>query len=582
MKLFYTLCFLFASVFAFAQNPCGLSYTVQTGNCTSNTAYEVWVNYTLHNASPSTKLLVYANGQSLGEFALTSTNQLYFPSFPYNGGVNDVVKVCVVDHPDCCLVKEFPVPACLSQPTCQITMTATTGDCTGDSTYQLNAQVQIISPISSANTYQVWINGALIGTYPITQTSISISNAHWNGGANDEIKVCLTNHPDCCKTIEYHVPACLTTPPVTCHIALEAITGDCTSDSTYALKVQAQVLPASATGTYQLWLNGHLVGTYPVSQTTVLIPNALWNGGTHDIVKVCLTNHPDCCKEVEFAVPACITNPPHPCLIDGLSVEVLDCVNDSTFIVKINFTPISPTNTYYEVWNGNGTYLGYYPLTQLPLTLTIHGVAGAHGAIKVCINDNPNCCRVKEFTFPTCHHPCSIHHLNATHTPCLCGQFFAVLSFQTSQPGTAQYTVVGNGTTYGPFAYAQNPVIIGPLQGDGLTNYKFLVQDVLNPDCKSDVSMGIIACPIFANNKPLLKVSPNPASGYVEVTCPSAALDAQALLEITNSLGQIVLSKTMQNESTVYCNISTLPKGKYQVQVQWAGGSAAGQFVKVE
>jgi hypothetical protein len=485
--LFATI-IVFLSLNIFAQSPCPLTVNVETGNCSSNTTYEVWLNYTLTAPTTNTQLIVYANGQSLGHFPIDSTGKLYLPQFPYNGGPNDVVKVCLSSLPNCCVIKEFPVPACLTTGlVCQINLTANATDCIGDSLYHLNLEVQILSSISSASTYQVWVNGLVVGTYPITQTSINLPNTRWNGGAYDAVKVCLINHPDCCKTIEYPVPACLTNPSTTCHIGLEATVGDCIDDSTYQLTAHVNILAPSATQTYQLWHNGVVIGTYPASQTTVVIPNANWNGGLNDAIKVCLTNHPDCCKVIEFEVPDCLTQ------------------------------------------------------TQ-----------------------------------------CEIGPLHVQHTPCLCGQFFAIINFATNQPASGQFTVSGNGNTYGTYTYGQLPIIIGPLAGNNTTQYKFIVRDSAQPNCAEDKALGIVHCPQFASFDPVLRISPNPASTYIQVDYPEAAIDANASLELTNSLGQVMLTKQINRASTTFCDISGIGEGKYQVRILWSGGSASAQFIKVK
>ncbi len=472
---------------AYAQNPCNLSINVETGACTGPSSYEVWIIYTTPAPSITTQFTVYANGQNLGTFAPNNTGKIYIPNFPYNGGANDVVKVCLSTQPNCCVTKEFPVPACLNPLNCQIDLLTMTGNCTGDSTYQLHLQVQIVSPISSAHQYEVWVNGQSVGIYPITQQSISLPNTKWNGGNYDVVKVCLIGLPGCCKEVEYLVPSCLIQSPPPCMPQVSVVTGDCTGDSSYQLTVFTQFIAASVTQTWTLWHNGVQIGTYPASQQSVVLNNAQWNGGPNDFVKVCISNLPNCCAIIEYAVPGCL--------------------------------------------------------------------------------------------FQT---PCEIDDLKIQKSPCLCGQFFAVIHFETNQPATGQFTVHVSGTNYGTYSYGQLPVIIGPLNGNNTTQYKFTVRDLADADCAEEENIGLVHCPLFASFNPVMRVSPNPAVHYIQVDFPDAATDANAILQVSNHIGQVVLEKQLNYASTSFCDISTLAEGRYQVNIIWSKGSATAQFVKAK
>lgn len=104
------------------------------------------------------------------------------------------------------------------------------------------------------------------------------------------------------------------------------------------------------------------------------------------------------------------------------------------------------------------------------------------------------------FSTPVAAQNCQIFDLTATVVqvnPLDC-TFFVSLSFQHA--GTSnQYTVNGNGTNYGVFTYAQNPLILGPFNGNpnNPTALEFKVQDLVFPDC-NDVAD--IVFPVCGNN----------------------------------------------------------------------------------
>jgi hypothetical protein len=125
-------------------------------------------------------------------------------------------------------------------------------------------------------------------------------------------------------------------------------------------------------------------------------------------------------------------------------------------------------------------------LSALPLTIqNFPWNGGANDFLKVCLlnaNGGPtNCCRVAEFPVPGClfSAPCEIFDLKVIKTPCLCGQFFAIVTFQHSGGGNAGFKIVGNGVNYGNYPYnTPQPIILGPLDGDNMTNYEFAVVDL--------------------------------------------------------------------------------------------------------
>lgn len=89
---------------------------------------------------------------------------------------------------------------------------------------------------------------------------------------------------------------------------------------------------------------------------------------------------------------------------------------------------------------------------------------------------------------------CEIGELDVTILPCNDNdEFFVLLDFDYANTGDV-FTVQGNGMMYGSFMYADLPVEIGPLMGDGVTMYEFAVIDSLYNDCAEDTYIGSVSC----------------------------------------------------------------------------------------
>ncbi len=685
MRLSLLAVLLCASLFAHAQ--CEISnLTVATGACQSNTTYAVTINFQVQNSTNDSFDVWANNGVLLGTYALNA-RPLTIPNFPYDGGANDVVKVCIDDNLNCCRVKEFPVPACINtSPNCEIfNISVAPGACNGDSTYVLMITFQVQGAPNAS--FDLWANNQYIGVYPLTALPLTIQQFPYNGGANDVVKVCISDNPNCCKTIEFPVPACITNPPVNCEIFnLTVATGACNGDSTYVATINFQV-QGTTNASFDLWANNQYIGFYPLTALPLTIQQFPYNGGANDVVKVCINDNPNCCKIKEFPVPACITNPPANCEIFDLTVTTGACNDDSTYVATINFQVQEPTNALFEVW-ANNQYIGYYPLTALPLTIQHFPYnGGANDVVKVCINDNPNCCKIKEFPVPACintpvncdifdlivitgdctgdstyaatikfqttnsgnaqfklwvnnqflgsfplsalplnisnmpynggtndvvkvcivdmpdcceikefpvpsclfNPDCHIFDLQVLTTGCLCGQFFAVLTFNHTGGGAQGFDIAGNGTSYGNYSYTQHqPIILGPLVGDETTFYEFVVRDHLITGCKDIYELGKIECPDSPTFqapgiKAQLFLAPNPVTDGLSVSASIAGgvINGPGTVTILNAEGRTVRTLTVNNAAAFSLKLGDLPAGTYQLVLDTELGRLNGLFNKM-
>ena len=90
------------------------------------------------------------------------------------------------------------------------------------------------------------------------------------------------------------------------------------------------------------------------------------------------------------------------CEIGGIEVYDIECNNDGTYNLTVDFEYANNTNDFFDLWSGN-TFVGYYAYEDLPIRIQGFPLRDAmYQLIKICDNDNPNCCAVTEFRGPDC------------------------------------------------------------------------------------------------------------------------------------------------------------------------------------
>ncbi|MCW5924518.1 MAG: T9SS type A sorting domain-containing protein [Saprospiraceae bacterium] len=572
-----------------------LNVSVTAGPCNiGNQTYSVTLDFEANNPGSDFFEVWTANGIYLGMFPLSQL-PITIPAFPCNNTLLGKLKICIKDSPGCCTLVEFQAPdCCAGTGPCEISnLTVETGDCTTNSTYEVWLNFSVANPIG--NQFGVWANGQFLGNYSLDSLPLYIPDFPWDGGPNDVVKVCFISNTivGCCKTLEFKVPDCLN-PGGPCEIYnLTVETGDCTSDSTYQVWLNFQVQNPTS-NTFSLWINGVLYDSYSLDSLPLYIADFPWGGGQQDEIKVCLVNAnipgTACCRTKGFKVPDCL-NPGGPCEIYDLTVETGDCTSDSTYQVWLNFQVQNPPGNQFGVW-ANGEFLGLFALDSLPLYIpNFPWDGGQHDVVKVCFpasNIGTLCCRTKEFSVPDClgQAPCDIWDLQVVKTPCLCNEFFAVITFKHKNGGSEGFDIVGNGSNYGNYPYNHpQPIIIGPFPGDDATNYKFGVVDHLNPDCADDVQVGTVDCIVAVVNpgsNARLTLSPNPVSSWLNVLVQvqNGIPIGEATVELYHADGRRVRTLTVASGNNFLLDVSDLPAGVYRLSLLSAIGRVEGSFVK--
>lgn len=187
-----------------------------------------------------------------------------------------------------------------------------------------------------------------------------------------------------------------------CEISnLNVVVGDCNVDGTYSLTIDFDY-DNPGNDFFDVYVrNGDLLGFYPLSDLPLTIENFEMSGLNLDYVQVCINDNPNCCEEIEWLSPNCNNG---NCDISNLTVDIGAC-NPATgnYAITIDFDYVNPGNDFFDVYVRNGDLLGFYSLSDLPLTIENFEFSGlSTDYVKVCINDNPDCCEELEWVPPSC------------------------------------------------------------------------------------------------------------------------------------------------------------------------------------
>ncbi len=119
--------------------------------------------------------------------------------------------------------------------------------------------------------------------------------------------------------------------------------------------------------------------------------------------------------------------------------------------------------------------------------------------ITVCDNDNADCCIDWELENP-CYIPtvsnCMIDDLEATIITCEGAGFDVMIDFEYNDTGD-QFTINGNGNSYGTFNYTDLPITLTGLDADCTTEFEFAIEDLEDGDCNAVIDYGTVCCEDF-------------------------------------------------------------------------------------
>lgn len=273
--------------------------------------------------------------------------------------------------------------------------------------------------------------------------------------------------------------------------------------------------------------------------------------------------------------------------LDNFSAIASACSENGTFDVNVDMNYDATAVSDSFVLSGNGVIYGTYPYTALPVQ--INDLAGDGVTIySFSAQDlaNDTCTASAEIGVVFCPiTACQYNTASVTAGACnLFGEYSATLFFTVQNPGNSgKFELLLNGVSKGTFFYADLPITINNLIGDGITDYEFLVQDTDKPDCNETLTLEAINCGncLIQN----MSVTPQPCapdgtfSAVLNFTAVNPAGDTFQLL---NGVTQ---TSTVHSYNDLPLTISGLQGDGttvYGFQVQDIGSNSCFSYISLE
>jgi Secretion system C-terminal sorting domain len=173
--------------------------------CLPNGMFYVTLNFQHENTSGYFK--VRGNGNLYGIY---SYDDLPLEIGPLLGNGTTPYEFVVIDihNEDCRDDISIGTVECNGSGDCDVNdlIVDPSDDCNPDDSYNLWFWFTFDNP--GNNFYNVFHNGDLVGTFPLTQIPKTLQHLVANDEPLQTLKVCINDHPDCCMTVQYEAPNC--------------------------------------------------------------------------------------------------------------------------------------------------------------------------------------------------------------------------------------------------------------------------------------------------------------------------------------------------------------------------------------
>jgi hypothetical protein len=471
--------------------PCNMdNMEVYLSPCNANNDKYLTFSFQYENTSIE-GFEVVGNGNSYGTFSYGSDSYILGPLAADCDSINEFI-IKDITHADCQIEYVFDNPLCCGEaPSCNISeIIVDPQECDGEGTYSLVLNFEYQG--TSNQFFNVYAkNDVLIGTYLFSDLPVTIANFPERDADFDFIKICENDNPDCCQAYEFEGLNC-NEGGDECSITEVFAEAYACNDTSNLVFIDISFIASGDTSSqFTIVGNGVNYGNFSYGEDFYTIGPVAANCETIYEFIVVDSSNDNCRGEFVFEEALCCEDT-SACNISEIVVDPQECDGEGTYSLVLNFEYQGTSNQSFNVFAANDVLIGTYLFSDLPVTIANYPERDADfDFIKICENDNPDCCQAHEFEGLNCNEggdECSITEVFAEAYACndTSNLVFIDISFIASGDTSSQFTIVGNGVNYGNFSYGEDFYTVGPVAANCETIYEFIVVDSSNDNCRGE------------------------------------------------------------------------------------------------
>jgi DNA-binding Lrp family transcriptional regulator len=454
---------------------------VEASDCDTNGLFSVDIDFLTENTSDS--VCIIGNGNEYGRFAV-GTQPITIHGLEGDCDTEYEFIVFDCENEDCRARKEVG-RICCDTVECRIyDLIVEASDC--DTNGLFSVDIDFLTE-NTSDSICIIGNGNEYGRFAVGTQPITIDGLEGDCDTEYEFIVFDCENEDCRARKEVGRICCDTVECRIYDLIVEA--SDCDTNGLFSVDID--FLTENTSDSICIIGNGRNYGRFAVGSQPITIDGLEGDCQTEYAFIVFDCENEDCRKGEQLGIVCCDST---ECKIFNLEAEALECNGDSCFVLELNFDHVGTSGVGFDVFDRNGR-VGFYSYDDLPLIIECYPISGRDQEfIKVCDNDNPDCCAEIEIDALDCEENCRIYELSVEATDCDSNGYFSVVLDFLTEHTSDSICIWGNGNDYGRFAVGSQPITIDSLEGDCTTDYGFAVIDCVDDSCGAFVNLGRICC----------------------------------------------------------------------------------------
>lgn len=484
---------------------------------------------------------------------------------PSNNSNNGTLTFCAIGNISCCIDVEFVIPTCIAEP-CEFTFVEIDSlGCLQNGTYGLRIDYELINETNNT-VIEASVNNRPFESFGNNGFLFLNNITPRTNSDNDIIIICVRDKPDTCVELEYSPPAdCI---PDECIIeTFEIRNTTCNGNGTYDLTAFFDVNIFTGSS-ITVKING--IGYTPEVDTnstftiTGITPRPQ---NDYDIISICINDFTNCCSVLEYRNNICSDL---SCEVEFIEIESIACLETGNYDLRASYSIANADNDFVDVFINNEDVQFYENSGTLFLENITPHTYSDYDYLKICLNDNPECCMETEF-LRTCDDStdeCTINNLEILDTECISDSLYNLkIAFESNIVTPIELTSYINGVEIAMSSILnQMPIQINdlPMNDTISTNILTICIDNTDSECCAETNFDQPNCEPNSVDRSLLEglvIYPNPVNDLLYIKdIPQEIVG----ISIIDHLGRMVDRQSVSQNISL--DVSTYLNGVYMIQ----------------